>query len=239
MAFVNRPFDDDLLDQGRLRPLDEIDQLIRCFLSHFIGILAECSELGLDMTRDAQSVVAADGNVIRNGKSPIPDCIETAICGKIIRVQNTGRRIFQVQKFVGLLFRLLRGAVRCFLDVIIRNIEPELHCSVVEAEQAAVGYARPQSMDIGDPAVSLIVNICQQITHAPDIVRHDSCAVVKHVVNGNDRNVAADKLDNLGIIEIDTGYADTVKTSVARMRQIGHSVRSRPVVIDKGDIVAF
>ncbi len=94
-------------------------------------------------------------------------------------------------------------------------------------------------MDISDPAVSLAVYIFNKVFHAIDIIGNDSDRIIKYVVDCNDRYVTGDQLSDFRIPKIDTGYGDSIKSSVSGPFQIGHLLGMSLAAVDQGQIIVI
>ena len=91
-------------------------------------------------------------------------------------------------------------------------------------------------MNIGDSAVSHLIDVVKQIVHAGDIVGYDGNFAVKRMVDRDDRQLAADQVHDIGIIEIHAGDAHAVKPAVSGMGQIGQGPLLRVTAVDECNI---
>ena len=72
------------------------------------------------------------GNILWNTVSRLFDCLDSAKPRHIVRIQNTGGRFLQCQKFSGLFTGFLHISVGCFSDIVIRNLQSCLLCCFIK-----------------------------------------------------------------------------------------------------------
>ena len=156
----------------------------------------------------------------------------------VIRINDTGWRIFQIQKFLRLFCRFLCLQVTCCTDVLIRDFQLQfIHCPVKTC-QPVFGNCRTIRAVRGckRSSVSLRINISDQIFHALNVVRADRRAVVMQVVNGDNRYFAIHQFHDTRVVKIRTHNCNSFKIPVSAMFIIGHLAIFK-TGIDKCDIV--
>ena len=105
--------------------LDKLHQLLSGSSAYSGCILTDCGKLGLQYLGDIDSVITRDGNILRNPQTSFADLINAADSREIIRAEDTGGRIFQIQKLSGALRRFVRVPVRRLKNIFVRNLYAE------------------------------------------------------------------------------------------------------------------
>ena len=206
--------------------LDHIDEFSGRKTANPVRILPQCRQLRLQMSADPDTVIPGDRHIPGNRKSAASDRINASKRSKIIRIEYTGRRFWKIEKLQCFGVGFVRIAVRRFQHIFIRNLESQIVGRTVEAGQTALRYRRIRAVDISDPAMPHLIYIRQQILHSPHVVRQNHHPVVKNMVDRHDRNIAADKFDNVRIVKIHACDAHAVKAAVPCVREIRHPVYS-------------
>ena len=75
-----------------------IHQLLCGKPSNRFCVLTQSCQPWLQDACKSKSVIACNGNIIWYSKSTFVDFIDATQCGEVIRIEDTGRRIFQIQK---------------------------------------------------------------------------------------------------------------------------------------------
>lgn len=107
----------ELVHQCGLWVFDQADQLFCCHSSDLPGILTECGKFRFHHSYQIDSVISGNGYVFWNPKAPFPDLIHATHGCIIIRVHDTGRRIWKIQQFAGCFCGHLQIAVRRSPDI--------------------------------------------------------------------------------------------------------------------------
>ena len=174
------------------------------------------------MPSDPQSVIARNGNILRECKTALTDHVDAAESGKVVGIKNTCRRLLQIEQLLGHLRRTFRASVRRFEHIFVGDVEPELLRCPVEGRKTAVRNRRVKTVNIRNPAVAALVNISQKIAHSVDIVGNDRSSVVKNMVDRDERDIAVHKLRNIRIVEIHACHDHSVKAAVSAVIEIRH-----------------
>ncbi len=159
--------------------------------------------------------------------------IHAAKCCEIIGVQDAGRPFRELQELYCLLVCAVGIAVRCLQNVFLRNRQAQLECGFVETGKSSLCNSGIHAVNVGNAPVAFPIDVLNKVAHSGYVIGLNDHAIVKNVVDGNNRDRAADQLGDAGIIEINAGDTDTVKAAVPCMLQIGHAVYLRTVTVDK------
>ena len=165
------------------------------------------------MSGNPDAVITRNGNIIRHPHVSRLNCIITSKGGKIIRIKNAGGRFLQIKQRHGFPVRALSITVGRHTDILVRHGQPKLPRRPVKGGQPALGHCGICPMDIGYPAMPLLINICEQILHPLHIIGHHRTDIIKQMIQRHRGNPASHKLQDFRRIKIRTDDGHPVKSA--------------------------
>ena len=139
LSFQQAAGDQLLLRQCRARGFDLLDkQLCRGAAQRF-GVLPVGGQLRGHDLRDQVAVIAGHRNIPRNQKSFLPDRLDAADGGEVIREEDRRGALRQCQQLTGRSGAAFRIAVGARHDVGIRHRNPMGGAGAVETDQTLLG----------------------------------------------------------------------------------------------------
>ena len=139
LPFQQAAGDQLLLRQCRARGFDLLDkQLCRGAAQRF-GVLPVGGQLRGHDLRNQVAVIAGHRNIPRNQKSFLPDRLDAADGGEVIREEDCRGALRQCQQLTGRSGAAFRIAVGARHDVCVRHRDPMGGAGTVETDQALLG----------------------------------------------------------------------------------------------------
>ena len=189
------------------------------------------------MSCNSGTIISGNWNVLRYPHPPCTNRIDSSQTGKVIRIQNAGRWIFQIQK----LFSFFIGSpcipVRRLTYILNWNINSQFFTCQVKRGKSALCNSRISPMYVCNLSMPHAIYIMHQIFHSFNVIWNNCTSVMKKVIDSHYRYIASYQFLYFRIIKVNTCDHYSVKSPVPAVLQIRHSSLPRLAAVNKCNVI--